>query len=256
MDYLPPHGRIDLHCHILPGIDDGCRTLSQSLECIRAWQANGFVGSVCTPHVATTWYPENSPRRIAGWVNDLRNELRAQGIDYALWPGGELRLSSRVVDWTREHGVPTLADSRCVLIDWWGNDWPTFCDDAIDYLLEQGYQPILAHPERMGLVSDQDGNDQLGPLCQRLIAKGVLLQGNFNSLSGGEGPTAVSLARNWLAESAYHVLASDTHEPPSVDGRVRGLAVALECVGEEVVRDLTEVRTRAILMGCVSEGRH
>lgn len=244
MAEFPQQGRLDLHCHILPGIDDGCRTLDQSLECVRAWQQAGFVGSVCTPHVGTTWYPDNTPDVIFGWVVDLRRELRRAGIDYALWAGAELRLSERVMAWMQRWGVPTLANGRSVLIDWWGNDWPHFCDDAIDYLLEQGYQPILAHPERMGL-----SGEELKALSERLVAKGVLLQGNFNSLSGGEGENALRLSQDWLSQSSYYFLASDTHEPNSVPGRLAGLTSALESIGAEAVAELTETRTRAILSG-------
>jgi protein-tyrosine phosphatase len=216
---LPKTGLIDLHCHLLPGIDDGCREMSQTLECIRLWKQAGFCGAVCTPHMATTWFPENNPLSISPLLDHVREELAAAKIDFELWAGGEVRLSDRVMSWFEEFGVPTLGSGRCVLIDWWSNDWPAYCTEACVYLLERNYQPILAHPERMGLPEQE-----LTAVVRDLQTAGVWLQGNLNSLSGGEGTDAQRRADDWLMREQYFVLASDTHEPRGITTRAQGLA--------------------------------
>ena len=239
---IPVHGFLDLHCHFLPGIDDGCRDLEMSLECIRLWQAAGFVGAVCTPHLATTWFPENTPAKVAIWTASLRAELATAKIEFQLWAGGEVRLSNKVVSWWEEHGVPTLGPGRCVLIDWWATDWPDYCDAACQYLLDRNYQPILAHPERMGLPTQE-----LFAVVHDLRSRGVWLQGNLNSISGGEGTDAADYSARWLKEEAYHLLASDTHEPLTVPSRIAGLEKTKQLQGSEVLQRLLADRPREVM---------
>jgi protein-tyrosine phosphatase len=238
---VPNQGFIDLHCHLLPGIDDGCRDLGMTLECIRLWMAAGFSGAVCTPHMATTWYPANNPHTIAPLLAEVQAALDEAQLDFQLWPGGEVRLSDRVVDWFKEFGIPTLGTGRCVLIDWWSNDWPEYCTAACRYLIERNYQPILAHPERMGLPEQE-----LLSVVEQLQSLGVWLQGNLNSLSGGEGSEAKRRAEHWFANDHYHVLASDTHEPVGIVSRTAGLGLVKQQNETALQRYLAE-RPREIL---------
>lgn len=230
----------DLHCHLLPGIDDGCEDMEESLECIRLLSAAGFRGAVCTPHACVAAFPDNVPRNIARWVEELRAEILDAGLDYTIQAGAELRLAANNLTWFSLHGVPTLGESRSVLCDWWGDDWPAFCDATIDHLLARGYQPILAHPERMGL-----SDDLLTSVLESLERRGVWLQGNLNSLGGGEGKRARELAWDLLSSGRYHVLSTDTHDPSSVPPRLKGLSVTIEEAAEGTVAELLGKRTRA-----------
>jgi DNA-3-methyladenine glycosylase len=210
--------RIDLHCHLVPGVDDGCQTIEESLDCVRAWGAAGYLGSVCTPHMGSDWFPDNTPRRIAPLVGELQHRLDQEGLDYRLWSAGEVRLSETVVSWLREFGVPTLGETRWVLVDYFGRRWPECCDAGINYLLDRGYEVLLAHPERL-TVPEREWQAVMDSLSER----GVRFQGNLNSISGGEGPLAQDRALRWLSDDRYFVLASDTHGPDSVPGRLLGL---------------------------------
>lgn len=238
----PAEGLLDLHCHLLPGIDDGCRNLTESLECITRWHEAGFRGAVCTPHLCTTFFPENTTRAVAEWIVALQHAVDEASLSFTLWPGGELRLAERTIPWLEEHGVPTLGPGKAVLIDWWGNDWPTCCDDAIAWLLERGYQPVLAHPERMGLPEAE-----LDRVLACLSGQGVLLQGNLNSLAGGEGPAAQQRAEHLLETERYYVLASDTHRPESVPGRHAGLKRLRSRFGDDWLQTLLADRPRTLL---------
>lgn len=242
MPEFPADGIIDLHCHILPGIDDGCRNLDESLLVVRHWRELGIRGAICTPHVCTSWYPDNNPARITAWVAALQLALDEVGIDFQLWPGGEVRLAEQTIDWFGEHGVPTSGPGRAVLIDWWGRDWPACCNATIEWLFDQGYQPVLAHPERMGL-----DEVELQQVIDDLLARGVWLQGNLNSLGGGEGRDAQRRADAWLAAGRYHLLASDTHGPDSVAGRAAGLARVRQRYGETTVQKLLVDRPREVM---------
>ena len=105
-------GFIDLHSHLLPGIDDGCVTLEQSLACVRRLMERGFTGTACTPHIWLEQFPANVPANISRWVEELSGHLGEQGLEYRLWPGGEVRIARDTVAWFEEHGVPTLVKDR------------------------------------------------------------------------------------------------------------------------------------------------
>lgn len=235
-------GRIDSHSHILPGIDDGCPDLDASLACVRQFMAAGYVGTICTPHVIPKMYPGNTPRTIQTRVTELQAEITRQGLDYQVWPGGEFLLAQDNWEWFERDGVPTLGSSRAVLMDWWETSWPDFADATIDRLFAEGYQPILAHPERMKLPQGE-----LLELVDALSARGVWLQGNLNSLSGGEGTQSQALCRTWLQSGRYELLASDAHHPDRLAGRFEGLQVAIDLVGLDQVKELVERRIRALV---------
>lgn len=239
---LPETGFLDLHCHILPGIDDGCRELAESLRCVQLWHDVGYRGAVCTPHVCTTWFPANNPLTIAAWVRELQTQIDRAELRFDLWPGGEVRLAQNTIAWFAEFGIPTVGPGRAVLIDWWGRDWPDYCDATIEHLLAANYQPVLAHPERMGLEESE-----LRAVLARLQAQGVWLQGNLNSLAGGEGKFAQSFADELLGSDRYYLLASDTHGPDSVSGRQDGLSRVRQKFGQELLETMLYERPRAVM---------
>jgi protein-tyrosine phosphatase len=231
--YVSATGLIDLHSHLLPGVDDGCRTIEESVACIEVLIAQGFTGSVCTPHMAISAFPENTPANVAPQVAALRTQLRAAGLEYELWAGGELRINENTISWLRQHGVPTLGPSRHVLIDYWGSRWPRYADLVIEYLLEEDYHPILAHPERMDL--EQQAWDVL---LGRLKESGVWLQGNLRCLAGGEGPRVAQRARRLLSEDRYRALATDMHGTPDLPDRLAGVGTVEQQVGTAKLREL------------------
>jgi protein-tyrosine phosphatase len=232
----------DLHCHLVPGVDDGCQAVEESLECVRRWRSVGYAGSVCTPHMGIDWFPENVPERVAVWVAVLQAAIDEAGLEYRLWPGGELRLGENVTSWLREWGVPTLGPTRWVLVDYFGRRWPDFCDRGIDYLLDHGYEVLLAHPERLGLP-EREWEATMEDLARR----GVRFQGNLNSIAGGEGAIAQDRALRWLHEGRYYVLGSDTHGLESVVGRQTGLKTAIRQIDADRVTELVSSRPREIL---------
>jgi protein-tyrosine phosphatase len=230
---VTPTGLIDLHSHLLPGIDDGCRTIEESLACVRTLLDHGFTGTVCTPHVGMSIFPENIPVNIAQQVGVLQQQLHAAGLEYQLWAGGELRIDEDTLSWLREQGVPTLGPSRKVLIDYWGTKWPVCADMVIEHLLQEGYHPILAHPERMDF-EDREWEAVL----RRLQQSEVWLQGNLKCLAGREGPRVGQRAQRLLSENRYRLLATDMHGTPDLADRLAGLSAVQQQVGTAKLREL------------------
>ncbi len=243
MPPIPPTGRIDVHSHMLPGIDDGCSDIDEAVSNIQMLTDAGYAGTICTPHLWPDMFPDNTPTNIQHWTTDLSNQLAQRGIQYPLWPGGELRLFKGVIDWMKSHGVPTLAGSRYVLADFWEDTWAKYVDPAFDWLLDNGYQPILAHPERIGIA---DTENLVGHL-DALTARGVLLQGNFRCMTGEDGYHADQRVRRFLQEGRYWLMAMDMHRPDAQPSRLDGMQMVAQEFGQPTVDLMTIDRPRLIL---------
>lgn len=237
----PAHGRIDIHSHLLPGIDDGCESLEDVFYSVRRLKQAGFVGTICTPHLWPQLFPDNTPRQVAQWTQLLAQRLAEENLDYRIWPGGELRLYKGAIAWMEEQGVPTLADSNCVLCDFWEDRWPRWVTKTLDWLLEQGYTPILAHPERLGTIKNLE--DHLDTITRQ----GVLLQGNTRSLTGEEGYLADQRMRQWLTQGRYTFVALDMHRPDTLDARLDGITLMRDSFGDAMLDDMTIIQPRKAL---------
>lgn len=233
---------IDIHCHLLPGIDDGCEDAPRSLEAIRRMMAAGFVGAVCTPHVWYELFPANTPASIVAHTMGLQRIVDEAGLRFRLWPGGEVRLHKNVADDFDRHGVPTLAGSRCVLADIWFDKWPRWLPKVIAWLIDHKYQPILAHPERINCPRD------LPKQLDELATMGVWFQGNFRCLTGEEGYHADQLVRRFLHEQRYRFMATDLHRPASMESRFDGLALLAAQFSEATLRELTDENPRKLIV--------
>ena len=235
-------GRIDIHSHLLPGIDDGCVDLEESMACIKRLKERGFAGSICTPHVWTNLYPQNIPQHIQAHTAKLQQELADRSIEYQLWSGGEVRLFEGAIEWFENHGVPTLANSRCVLTDYWNLKWPKWAKRIYEWLLEEGYQPILAHPERMPCAGE------MGEALAELLAMGIWLQGNSNCMTGEEGHTADHMVRGLLQKQQYKFIALDIHRLETLETRLEGLDLIEMEFGSQTLDHLTTYAPRELIL--------
>ncbi len=234
--------RIDIHCHLIPAIDDGCISPKESLESIRMLIDHGYTASICTPHHWPQRFPHITPDHVAIWVDDLQKQVTAEGLDYTLYAGGEMRVARDTPAELDRHEPPTLAGSRYVLMDFWEPRWPKFLDKTADWLLDHQYQPILAHPERSVTGKEFDR------MLDRLTDRGVLLQGNLRSFTGCNGPVAANYAKWLLREDRYTLLALDAHRPDSLPDRLAGLEIVTELVGSEKLAELIEHRPKAMFL--------
>lgn len=243
---IPP-GKIDMHSHLLPGIDDGCPDLEDSLACIPQLIDHGYVGTVCTPHFWPQAYPHINVENVQEWTAAFKRELADRGITYRLWSGGELRLAPGMIDWLATYGVPTLGDSRCVLMDMWEPQWHKCIDRTADWLMEQGYQPILAHPERSAKSTDL--KSRFFKKLDALTRRGVLLQGNLRTITGGSGATAAILFRQFMQQNKYAALALDMHSATVLPDRLLGLKLVAEEFGQDAVESLAVRAPRQLVLG-------
>jgi protein-tyrosine phosphatase len=233
-------GRIDVHSHLLPGLDDGCRTAQESVQCAKMMVAAGYTHSFCTPHV---WphLTDNTVRNIPLQTAQLQQALDLSGVRLRLIPGGEINLRPDTTETAVDELVSFGMQRKFVLIDLWAESLPPFFRPAIQWLQRQGVKVILAHPERMAAVQKQP------ELADTFADMGLLLQGNLQCFSDPIGSPTRRIVERYLLEGRYFLLGSDLHNLPSLPMRLEGLKRSIDLVGEETVGRLTIHNARLLL---------
>src|SRR5262245_65956380 len=139
---------IDLHCHILPSIDDGAIDLAVSREMAKAFVADGVAVVACTPHILPGLYANSGPQ-IRAATAQLQQALRTEGIPLRLITGADNHITPNFVAELRSGHLLSLADTRYVLVEPPHHVAPPRMQDLFFNLLVAGYVPILTHPERL-----------------------------------------------------------------------------------------------------------
>jgi protein-tyrosine phosphatase len=206
---------IDLHCHILPGIDDGPATEQEALTLARVAVAAGTLAIVATPHVSWS-YPENTAVAIAGAITSLEQALAREQIPLQLIPGAEIAMT-RAVDLADEELTALRLSGPAgthLLVECPLSPTATGFAAVLDQLRGRGHEIILAHPERCPAF-------QRDPSAyERLIEQGMLGQVTAGSLTGRFGRTVQKYAHQLIRSGLAHDVASDAHSaerrPPTL----------------------------------------
>jgi len=212
---------IDLHHHLLPGIDDGPPTLDDALALARAAVAAGTTTVVATPHVSRA-YPANTAASIAEQVSALSAALAAARIPLRVLSGGEVAVTHAVDLSDEELTALHLGTGPYLLVECPLTPAGAGFELLLESLLDRGHRILLAHPERCRAF--QRDNE----LLARLVSRGALAQITAGSLSGHFGRTVREIAHGLVREGLVHVVASDAH---SVDRRPPALLAELEQEG-------------------------
>ncbi len=228
---------IDLHCHILPGLDDGARNLDESLAMARVAIANGIQTIAATPHVNFDY--EVDARAIAHAAGALNVALARNALPLAVLPGAEIALGKAVEMSDDQLRTLGLGGSRCVLIETPYTDGITALGELVFSLQVRGFRPMLAHPERAR------GFQERPEEVRRLVERGALCCVNSDSLSGGFGSSAHRCAISLLEQGLVHVIASDAH---NADRRAPALRHGFEAISERVpaVASAADYYTQAV----------
>lgn len=200
----------DFHCHLLPGVDDGVRTLAESREAIDALKALGYRGSVVTPHIYAGVYDNTA----AGLRVAFEHFCEVVDRDYDLILAAEYQADDHLMGLLAQGEallhVP-LKGERLVVAEFPYLMAPPRGMDALRALVEAGYRPVLAHVERYRYM-------QFDPASwlERLLNLGVWLQANVGSLAGMYGPAPQAFARKLLKQDLPVIWSSDLHRPRQV----------------------------------------
>jgi len=197
---------IDLHSHIIPGIDDGPDTLKQSLDMARKYTAAGYHQVVATPHYVSGSLWMHSPELVKNKVVELNQAIKNKGINLTILPGMEVAMDAKIGELLDTGKLQTLAGKSYVLIEPPFQRLPLGWKDLFFDIISRGYRILLAHPERCGQLAAKPG------LCDEIVASGAYLQSNWISFLGSYGRHVEKLAR-YMAKNGYvHCLATDSHD--------------------------------------------
>jgi protein-tyrosine phosphatase len=205
---------IDLHCHVLPGIDDGPETLADSLELCRAAVAAGTKTIVATPHVSWDW-PGVTSQVVAEGVDRVNDALRAEGIDLEVRTGAEIAMT-RVGDLAEEELMALrLGGGPYLLVECPYSPASAGFDGVLRAIAGRGHRIVLAHPERCPAFLRDPAQ------LRSFVDDGMLTSITAGSYAGRFGRDVERFARRLLDEGLVHDIASDGHgagarRPPSI----------------------------------------
>jgi protein-tyrosine phosphatase len=199
---------IDLHLHLLPGIDDGPSSEPEALELARVLIDDNIRVAAVTPHF-NPWHPSKVESRadVERHLDQFRNVLARSGLDLELRSGAEHFLTPDILNFVRAGTAPYLASEPYMLVELPFNQRPLYTDQVLYDLLAAGVSPVLAHPERYSWV-------QADPeAVVDMVESGVALQCGAASLNGHYGPRVRKTAETLFSVGMYQLVSTDFHRP-------------------------------------------
>ncbi|MCB2225724.1 MAG: hypothetical protein KQH53_03520 [Desulfarculaceae bacterium] len=234
---------LDLHTHVLPGLDDGAKDWDEALAMCRLAVADGVRLIAATPH----WYPaQNPPERseVLAKLERLQGMVAAEGLELKLVPGAEVALDAELGEMARQGLLPTLGSGRALLLECPPHTSPRILPELVYSLRLAGLRPVLAHPERTW-SGTKDWDWLAG-----LVEQGCLVQLTGSSLTGDMGSAPKAAAQELVARGLAGLVASDAHSadwrPPTLSAAAAELA---RLAGDEAARVLTVEAPAALLSG-------
>lgn len=236
---------IDLHNHMLPGLDDGPETLEEALEMAAVYAAAGFSRVAATPHwvVGSAWQPP--AEKVLQWVAGLQEALEKHRLSLEVVPGMEVAMTMEISKRIQTGQVLTLNGGKYVLVEPPFQRMPMGWERILFEISAVGYRVLLAHPERCGhLARDPE-------IIQKMVGTGVGIQVNWKSLLGSYGQTIRETAWSFLEGGLAHVLATDGHRPEDISGEtLHGMKrILIERLGEARTRLLVEENPGRVWVG-------
>lgn len=198
---------IDLHCHILPGIDDGAKSVDEAIALIKLAAEQGVSRMVATPHIHLGIF-DNNLQTINAAFSSLSAALTATDINIELRAAAEVRISPEIMLFIEQNKLPFIGQyngKNVLLLELPSSHIPPGTDKLIDWLLNKNVLPMIAHPERNREL--QAHPERIKPFVQ----SGCLFQLTAASLLGDMSQGAEVLAHQWVTEKLYTVVASDCH---------------------------------------------
>ena len=235
---------VDIHGHLLPGIDDGARNMDMALEMARMAVADGISVSLVTPHHLNGVY-QNPAENVRERTAAFRTAINQAGIELEILPGAECHLVPELARELQAGTAMTVADrGRAVLVELPVHTIPMGATTILENILALNMVPVIVHPER---------NSELAREPDRLadwIDMGCLAQVTGRSCTGKFGDRALRASREMVTRGLIHFLASDAHRNRRRVPEMRpGRDCVAEWVGESAARLITEDFPRNLVMG-------
>lgn len=220
---------IDIHCHILPGIDDGAATMEDSLAMARAAVKEGITTIIATPHHKNNQFI-NPKSSILTKVNDLNTVLKQENIPLTILPGQEVRIYGEVLEDYYKEEILTLNHTKYLFIEFPSSSVPRYAERLLYELQTEGIIPIIVHPERNKELQEKPD------LLYQFVKNGALTQVTASSVAGYFGKNVKKFSEQLIESNLTHFLASDAHNVTSRSFKMmEGLDVVEENFGVDYV---------------------
>ncbi|TWU25784.1 tyrosine-protein phosphatase [Bythopirellula polymerisocia] len=224
---------VDIHCHLLPGLDDGPPTLESSMQLAQALVEDGITTVMATPHQLGRYDRMNSAELIRAEIQELSSALASAGIPLEILPGGDVRIDERLPHLLDEGEIGTLADKGRHLLLELPHDFLIDPLPTIELLDARGIQSIITHPERYRYLAGKE------PMLQSWVQAGAVIQLTAGSLLGDFGRRAHAQAWAIVQANLASLIATDAHDtqhrPPRLSA---ALAALTEQLGSETASQL------------------
>jgi len=234
---------IDLHCHILPQMDDGPSSWSTSLNMCRQAITNGIKTIIATPHILNGVY-DNNPQAIEEKVKTLNQKIKENNLPLQILPGSEVHLCADIIEAIKKKEILTLNKSNYILLEFPHTQIPLHIEEILFQIQIMGITPIISHVER-NLKFQQKPS-----LLSQLIQKGALAQITAASLCGFFGPIPKKISQKFLSEELIYSIASDAHTD-SEEGRgsffSQALTEASKIIGHQSALNLVQSNPQKII---------
>ena len=234
---------IDVHNHILPGVDDGASDMASALEMARILEDLGFDTVAASPHLGMGPGGDVCPRHAAEVRAELSAALVSEGISLKLLPNSEHHVTPELFERIlSQQVVPVGGESRWLLIEL---PWMPLNNvaDVLFRIRTKGFKVLLAHPERYKYLSNEEG--------EKLVAQGIRFQLELGSFVGFYGGKAQDKAMGYMRSFHAHVLASDLHAP---QGAGQWLGKALDVIRDKWGGDALELGLRTNPQYLIDDG--
>lgn len=234
---------IDIHNHILQDMDDGSRNIEESVEILKELSLIGYKEVILTPHyIVGTKYTKNVLEKQK-YMMELQKKVAEENIPIRICPGNEIYIDWDIVDLIEKKEIESLNHSKYLLIELPMNTYYNGMMDVIYKLRQNGFIPILAHPERYQIFKDNP------KLAEDVLNSGILFQGNLGSIAGFHGKESKKLLSLFLKHKMIHFLGSDIHRKQSKTFLNFDLIKKkiLKEIHQEEFRRLTEDNPRCVI---------
>ncbi len=235
---------LDLHNHILPGLDDGALDWGQSIAMARLAMDDGVTGIVCTPHWVSG-YCDNTLPLILQTTDAFREKLEAADIPLSVFPGAELRLDYNLVERLKSEEVLTLNNTgHYALIEFPAEILPHNLDNFFWELQANDITPIISHPERHSIMMHNPA------MLYKWVAGGILVQITSASLLGRFGSEVRKHAIYLMEHRMAHIIATDAHGLTMRSPRLsEGVETARSIVGGDLAHRMVHEYPQSIIDG-------
>ena len=228
---------IDFHSHILPGIDDGSRSIEQTIRMLKEAKEAGFTKIISTSHYIEGYYESDEAERT-----ELLNEVQKNISGIELYLGNEIYITNNMINLIQNKKASTINNSKYVLFEYPLSAKSMNDKEVVYRLIENGFVPVIAHPERYSYVQDNP------EYIEELAEMGALFQANYGSIIGMYGKKAEKTLKKLLKNDLIRFFGTDSHRIDQVYTKMPKILKKLHKVlSDEEIEEFTVINPQKVL---------